>query len=131
MKIFIIELDDLADKPKDAHKSFMDAIVSRRFEYWDYFVYQYVIATPDSYTIRDIYKIVQDSYGEHFPFVLFQADLRNCMGYGPGNFLSFFEILHHPNYIPVWEREGDDPYNPQHIINMQGIPLELKRRVLD
>ncbi len=131
MKIFFIEIDDFQDAPKNAHKAFMEAIVQHRFEYWDYFTYQYVIATPDRYIIKDIHDIVQEAYGNQFQFVVFQVEMKSCIGYGPEHFLSFFDILHHPNYIPVWERSGDDPYNPQHIINMPGIPSTLKHRVLD
>lgn len=131
MKVFIIELDDLEDAAKNWYDNFLEILMRKRLEFWNYFSHQFAIATPDDFTAKDILNIVIDCLGNNVQISVFEVNLVNYIGNGPSNFMVFFDLIKHPNYIPVWEREGDKPYGSSHILKMDGIPESLKRNFIE
>lgn len=131
MKVFIVELDDLENAIDGWSDKFIEILVGNRLEFWNYFSHQFALATPDSFTTREIIDMVLACLGNKIQVSVFEIDLKDYLGYGPKNFLVFFALIQHPKYIPVWERECDDPYGASHILQMKGIPESLKLQFLN
>lgn len=129
MRVFIIEFDDLDDALEGGVGNLMEFIVDNRFEYWKYFSHQIAIATPDQFDSKYILDTALKLLGNDIQVSVFEINLNSYAGYGPTNFMSFFDLLKHPKYIPVWERKGFEPYGISNILEMEGIPKSLKRKI--
>lgn len=106
MRFYLVMLNDLGDGKEDL--MFRDYIMENNFEYWRYYAYSWILATPKSVSTNDILMKMIDCYGSVFSTVI-EISINDVAGIFPSankelNPFSWFNEIRKKDYIPKWEK---------------------------